>query len=111
MSQNIVYAIQSILLILSLIGSIIVLIKFYQEIKNTVSEIKAEYSSIYDSAKRVVKKLQNCPNKKEQAIYLLSKPELSPIKNVVFEMLEGKDGQKSIWSNIRKKIKEVDIEE
>ena len=85
--------------------------EFYQEIKNTVSEIKAEYSSIYDSAKRVVKKLQNCPNKKEQAIYLLSKPELSPIKNVVFEMLEGKDGQKSIWSNIRKKIKEVEVEE
>jgi len=85
--------------------------EFYQEIKNTVSEIKAEYSSIHNSAERVANELRKLPTKKEQALYLLSKPELSDIKNVVFEMLEGKSGERSIWSNIRKKIKEVEVEE
>ncbi len=85
--------------------------EFYQEVKTIVNEIESEYSIILNNAKLIADKLHELPTKKERALYLLSKPELSDIKVVVFELLEGKNGKRAIWSIIRKNTKEVEPEE
>jgi RNA ligase len=80
--------------------------ELFAEVKKIVSEIKDEFNSIQMRAKVVTDTIKPLPTKKEQALYLLARPELADVKNVVFEMLEGKDGTKSIWSFIRKNTKE-----
>lgn len=80
--------------------------ELFTEIKKIVKELKDEFNSIKLRAQAVTDTVKPLLTKKEQALYLLARPELSDIKNIVFEMLEGKDGTKSIWSIIRKNTKD-----
>lgn len=81
--------------------------ELFAEVKKIVNEIKSEYLLHRIVAESVVKTLKkNNLSRKEQALYMIARPELSEIKSVVFEMLDGRDGEKSIWSLIRKNTKE-----
>jgi len=80
--------------------------ELFVEVKKIVKELKDEFNSIKLRAQAVTDTVKPLLTKKEQALYLLARPELSEVKSIVFEMLEGKDGTKSIWSIIRKNTKD-----
>lgn len=84
--------------------------ELFDDVKTTVKELKSEYETIRAEAQRVSDIVKTLPTRKEQALYLVSRPELSDIKSVVFEILDGRNGDKSIWSIIRKNIKEPEME-
>jgi len=86
--------------------------ELFAEVKKIVSEIKIEYLNHRITAESIVKALNKSPmTRKEQALYLIARPELSDFKSTVFEMLDGRDGEKSIWSLIRKNTKEDVVKE